>query len=85
MPDEPASAILPVAQLPTGHRCRVDDLAYADVGSWYRAHAGHVPVQAAWGLAQYMARHGCSFAEAFTALTGPRGPLILIEPPDPDR
>ena len=85
MPDEPTAAILPVAPLPAGHRCRIDDLAYADLGSWYRAHAGRVPIQAAWGLERYTARQRCSFAEAFTALCGPGGPIVLVEPTERDR
>ena len=84
MSDAPTSTVLPTAELPAGHRCRIDDPAYESVGSWYRAHTGHVPVQAAWGLQRYMQAHGCTFAEAFAALTGPRGPIVLLERPDQD-
>jgi hypothetical protein len=38
-----------------------------------------VPVQAAAGLERYMRAHGVSFAEAFGALTGPGGPIILLD------
>jgi hypothetical protein len=79
------SHVLPPAHLPAGHRCRVDDLAYTDVGTWYLDHHGRVPVQAAWGLSRYMRGHGCTFAEAFVALTN-GGPIILIEPDtEPER
>ena len=79
------SHVLPPAHLPPGHRCRVDDLAYTDVGTWYLDHHGRVPVQAAWGLSRYMRGHGCTFAEAFVALTN-GGPIILIEPDtEPER
>jgi hypothetical protein len=65
--------VLPPANLPAGHHCRVDDLTYTNVHDWYRDHVGHVPVQAAAGLDRYMRAHGCTFAEAFITLTGPRG------------
>ena len=68
------------ATLPPGHRCRVDDLAYTSVGDWFADHRGRMPIQAAAGLDRYMKAHGCTFAEAFAVLTGPGGPLILIEP-----
>jgi hypothetical protein len=66
------------AVLPPGHICRIDDLAYQSVGEWYEAHRGRVPVQAAGWLSAYMKTHNCSFAAAFAAATGHRGPLILI-------
>jgi hypothetical protein len=65
--------------LPPGHRCRTDDLAYETVGAWFDDHQGRVPIQAAAGLDRYIRTHGCTFAEAFAALTGRRGPIILIE------
>jgi len=77
--------VLPPAHLPAGHRCRVDDLTYTNVHDWYRDHAGHVPVQAAAGLDRYMRARGCTFAEAFTVLTGPRGPIILLDEVRPRR
>lgn len=65
--------------LPSEHRCRVDDLAYMTVSEWFEDHHGRVPIQAAVGLSRYMKAHGCTFAEAWTALIGPKGPIILIE------
>ena len=65
--------------LPPGHRCRVDDLAYASVSDWFTDHRGRVPIQAAAGLDRYMRAKGCTFAEAFMALSGKGGPMILIE------
>ena len=65
--------------LPPGHRCRTDDLAYTSVSDWFNDHHGRVPIQAAAGLDRYMKRTGATFAEAFMALTGERGPIILIE------
>ena len=86
MPKDDGSTPLPrgprylePATLPPGHRCRVDDLAYASVGDWYDEHHGRVPIQAAAGLDRYIRLHGCTFAEAFKALSGPGGPMILIE------
>jgi hypothetical protein len=69
--------------LPPEHHCRVDDLAYTTVGEWFEDHHGRVPIHAAAGLSRYMKVHGCTFAEAYTALTAPGGPIILIdeEPP----
>ena len=67
------------ATLPPGHRCRVDDLAHTSVGDWWDDHHGRVPIQAAAGLDRYIERYGCTFAEAFAALSGPGGPMILIE------
>ena len=84
MSDSDGGRLLAPATLPVGHRCRSDDLAYTEVGTWYRDHVGRVPVQAAAALAGYMRAHHATFAEAFTALTGPRGPIILIERPDQD-
>ena len=65
--------------LPDGHRCRVDDLAYTTVSDWFNDHHGRVPIQAAAGLDRHMKRTGCTFAEAFAALSGKGGPMILIE------
>jgi hypothetical protein len=70
---------VPPAVLPPGHRCRVDDLTYTSVGDWFRDHVGHVPVQAAAGLDRYRKAHGCSFAEPFEALSGPGGPMALLD------
>jgi len=67
------------SHLPAGHRCRVDDLAYTSVSVWWNHHRGRVPIQAAAGLSRYMRDHDCTFAEAWTVLTGPGGPIILIE------
>ena len=64
--------------LPPGHRCRVDDLGYPSVSGWFNDHRGRVPVQAAAGLDRFIRAKGCTFAEAFAALTGDRGPIILI-------
>lgn len=50
-PREPAR--LDPGSLPPGHRCRVDDLAYTSVGSWWADHRGRVPIQAAAGLDRY--------------------------------
>jgi hypothetical protein len=86
MPTQDGSTPLPherkdlePATLPQGHRCRVDDLAYTSVGDWYADHRGRVPIQAAAGLDHYIKQHGSAFAEAFAALSGPGGPLILLE------
>jgi hypothetical protein len=65
--------------LPPGHRCRVDDLAYTSVSDWFNDHHGRVPIQAAAGLDRYIKATGCTFAEAFAALSGKGGPIILIE------
>jgi hypothetical protein len=65
--------------LPPGHRCRVDDLAYTSVSDWFIDHHGRVPIQAAAGLDRCIKATGSTFAEAFTALTGKGGPIILIE------
>ena len=65
--------------LPPGHRCRVDDLAYRSVSDWFNDHHGRVPIQAAAGLDRYITATGATFAEAFTALTGEHGPIILVE------
>ena len=65
--------------MPPGHLCRVDDLAYDSVSDWFDDHHGRVPIQAAAALDRYVRTPGCTFAEAFTALTGQRGPIILIE------
>ncbi len=79
------SHVLPPAHLPPGHRCRVDDLAYTKLSDWYVDHHGYVPIQAAHALSRYMRGHGCTFAEAFVALTN-GWPIILIEPDtEPDR
>ena len=79
MPSENSSEpVPPHANLPPGHRCRVDDLRYESVGAWFEDHRGRVPIQAAAALDRYSRDHGCSFAEAFTALTN-GGPIILIE------
>jgi hypothetical protein len=61
------------------YRCRVDDLAYTTVSDWYNDHHGRVPIQAAAGLDRYMKAKGCTLAEAFAALSGTGGPIILIE------
>ena len=61
------------------HRCRTDDLAYPDVHAWWLDHQGRVPITMAHALSQYCKRHGCTFAEAFTALLD-RGAIVLIEP-----
>ena len=65
--------------LPRDHHCRTDDLAYTDVDSWWQDHQGRVPIQAAAGLSNYRRAHGCSFAEAWIALTAPGGPIILLD------
>jgi hypothetical protein len=65
--------------LPPGHRCRVDDLAYASLSDWFRDHRGHVPIQASAGLDRYIKATGSTFAEAFAALSRKGGPIILIE------
>ena len=65
--------------LPPGHRCRVDDLAYESVSDWFNDHRGRVPIQAAAGLDRYIKATGATFAEAFAALSGNGGPIILIE------
>jgi hypothetical protein len=65
--------------LPPGHGCRVDDLAYQSVSAWFTDHRGRVPIQAAAGLDRYIRATGCTFAEAFTALSGKGGPIILID------
>jgi hypothetical protein len=39
---------------------------------------GRVPIQAAAGLGRYIKGTGSTFAEAFTALSGKGGPIILI-------
>jgi hypothetical protein len=64
--------------LPLGHRCRVDDLAYESVSDWFTDHHGRVPIQAAAGLERYIRATGSTFAEAFTALSGKGGSIILI-------
>ena len=61
--------------LPPGHRCRVDDLAYASVSDWFNDHHGRVPIQAAGGLDQYIKATGSTFA----ALSRKGGPIILME------
>jgi hypothetical protein len=66
-------------RLPPGHDCRRDDPGYASVHDWWQDHHGRVPIQAAAGLDRYVREHGVSFGEAFRALTGPRGPIILIQ------
>ena len=81
MSDSDGGRRLAPATLPVGHRCRSDDLAYTDVGTWYRDHVGRVPVQAAAALARYMHAHDAAFAEAFRALAGRGGPIILLEAP----
>jgi len=65
--------------LPPGHRCRVDYLAYESVSTWFTDHSGRAPIQAAAGLDRYIKATGSTFAEAFTALSGKGGPIILIE------
>jgi hypothetical protein len=65
--------------LPPGHRCRVDDLAYASLSDWFRDHRGHVPIQAVPGLDRYINATCCTFAEAFSTLSAKGGPIILIE------
>jgi hypothetical protein len=69
--------------LPADHDCRRDDPSYTSVHDWWRDHQGRVPIQAAAGLDRYVREHGVSFGEAFRALTGPRGPIILIGPAEP--
>ena len=78
--DEATSSLerTPGSLLP-GHRCRVDNLAYASVSDWFKDHHGRVPIQAAAGLDRYIKATGSTFAEAFTALSGKRGPIILID------
>ena len=63
------------------HRCRIDDLAYPNVHEWYLDHRGRVPIQMAHGLSQYIKRHECTFAEAFTALVN-GGAIVLVESKD---
>jgi hypothetical protein len=70
--------------LPPGHRCRVDDLAYETVSDWFNDHLGRVPIQAAAGLDRYIKAKGCTFAEAFAALSGTGGPIILLEKAEPN-
>jgi hypothetical protein len=65
--------------LPPGHRCRLDDLAYSSVSDWYRDHHARVPIQAAAGLDRYIKARGCTFAEAYAALSGEGGPIIPLE------
>jgi len=65
--------------VPADHVCRTDDLAYTTVDAWLEDHRGRVPLQAAVGLSQYRKRHGCTFAEAWTALIAPGGPIILLD------
>ena len=79
MSEMPDGYVPSPGQLPAGHRCRTDDLAYTSVSNWYRDHHGRVPIQAAAGLDRYMRQHDCTFAEAFTALTGRGGPIILLD------
>jgi hypothetical protein len=67
------------------HRCRIDDLAYTTVSKWFDDHRGRVPIQAPWALDRYIKAYGCTFAEAWTALTAPDGPIILIEEPGDKR
>ena len=64
--------------LPAGHRCRVDDLAYTSVSTWFQDHHGRLPIQCAVALSQYIRAHDCTFAEAFTRLTAADGPIILL-------
>jgi len=79
MPSEHSPDLVPArGTLPPSHRCRVDDLRYESVLAWFEDHRGRVPIQAAHGLDRYMKAHGCTFAEAFAALTN-GGPIILIE------
>ena len=85
MSDSEGGRLLAPATLPVGHRCRSDDLAYTDVGTWYRDHVGRVPVQAAVALERYMRSHDATFAEAFRALTGRGGPIILLDEPTQPR
>ena len=79
MSDSDGGRLLAPATLPMGHRCRSDDLAYTDAGTWYRDHVGRVPVQAAAALERYMQAHDATFAEAFRSLAGPRGPIVLLD------
>jgi hypothetical protein len=65
--------------LPPGHRCRVDDRAYASVSDWFHDHHGRVPIQAAAGLDRYIRATGSTFAEAFAALSAKWAPIILID------
>jgi hypothetical protein len=65
--------------LPPGHRSRTDDLAYENVSAWFDDHQRRVPIQCAGALDRFMRTHGCTFAEAFTAVTRRGGPIILIE------
>jgi hypothetical protein len=65
--------------LPPGHRCRVDDLAYESVSDWFTDHRGRVPIQAAIGLDRNIKATGSTFAEAFVALSGKGGPIIMLD------
>lgn len=61
------------------HPCRIDDLAYPNVNDWYLDHQGLFPITMAHALSLYESRHGCTFAQAFTALLD-SGAIVLIEP-----
>lgn len=50
MPETPDVQMLPAPEVPAGHRCRTDDLAYTSVGDWYRDHHGPRAVHAPAGL-----------------------------------
>lgn len=65
-------------RLSLDHDCRVDDLRYESLDAWWRDHQGRVPIQAAEALDRDVRRHRGSFGEAFAALTGHRGPIVLI-------
>jgi hypothetical protein len=69
----------PPTHLPAHHHCRLDDLSYTDVGTWYQDHEDVMPARAAVDLEQHIREHGCGFAEAFTTLLED-GTIILPEP-----
>lgn len=82
-PAEPAPAIPGRSRRSPDHRCRTDDLGYPNVYAWWLDHQGRVPITMAHALSQYIKRHGCTFAEAYTAMLD-RGAIVLIEPTTTD-
>jgi hypothetical protein len=65
----------PVPELP-------DPVSYATVGEWFADYHGYVPIQMARGLTEYMARHGCTFREAYASLRK-AGAIIEVDRPRP--
>lgn len=72
----------PVRPIPAGRHCATDDLGYGSVSEWWRDHRGRVPIQAAAALDRHIRSRGCTFGEAFAALSGRGGPIVLIERSD---